>query len=182
MNKETGFTLMELMVTVAVAAILLFVGVPTFQETINNNRLTSNANALVAALNLARSEAIKRNTRVTLCKSADGASCTAGGDYAQGWIVFADPNANGAIDAGEPIIQVGQALSGGLTLTGNGVGGVADSISYVSAGVSQSNGGGPQNGTLTLCKTGYTASSRQLVLTRGGRLRVEKAEPAVGCP
>jgi type IV fimbrial biogenesis protein FimT len=174
MNKETGFTLMELMVTVAVAAILLFVGVPTFQETINNNRLTSNANALLAALNLARSEAIKRNVRVTLCKSEDEANCAVGGDYTQGWIVFADPNANGVVDAGEPIIQVGQALSGGLTLTGDGT--VVNSVSYASSGVCQ-------NGSLTLCKSGYATSARQIMLSSGGRVRVEKKEPAssAGC-
>ena len=105
MKSNAGFTLIELIVTVAIAAIVLTLGVPSFQEIINNNRLTAGANELVGALHLARSEAVKRNVRVTLCKSADGAVCTTSGGYQQGWIVFVDPNSNGTVDAGEPVIR-----------------------------------------------------------------------------
>ena len=66
-----GVTLVELMVTIAVAAILLAVAVPGFRNLIVSNRLTATTNAFVAALNLARIEAVKRNARVTLCKTAD---------------------------------------------------------------------------------------------------------------
>ena len=68
--------MIELIVTMVVAAIVLTLGVPSFRELINNNRLTSGANEFVTALNLARSEAIKRSVRVTVCKSADGTTCT----------------------------------------------------------------------------------------------------------
>lgn len=180
MKNNAGFTLIELIVTVAVAAIVMMIGVPSFREVISNNSLTSNANAFVAALNLARSEAIKRSMRVTLCSSADGATCAVAGNYEQGWIVFADPNSNGAVDAGEPIIQVSEALSGGLTLIGNR--NVQNYVSYVAAGVSQMNNGALQAGTLTLCKSGYTTSARQLALGSGGRMRIVKVEPAAGCP
>ncbi|MFZ1642727.1 MAG: GspH/FimT family pseudopilin [Candidatus Contendobacter sp.] len=185
MKNNAGFTLMELIITMVIAAIVVTIGVPSFREIINDNRLTSNANAFVGTLNLARSETIKRGVRVTVCKSADGASCTTSGGYEQGWIVFADPNnpgpTNPTVDAGEPIIRAYGALSGGLTLIGNAT--VANYVSFVPAGVSQLIGGGFQADTLTLCKSGYTTSARQLVLSRGGRVRVQKMEPAsaAGC-
>lgn len=178
--------MIELIVTMVVAAIVLTLGVPSFRELINNNRLTSGANEFVTALNLARSEAIKRSVRVTVCKSADGTTCTTGGGYQQGWIVFVDPNGNATVDAGEPVIRAYGALSGGLTLLGGTD--VANSISYVAAGVAQRTGGiplsaNPADTTLTLCKTGYTTSARQLVLSVGGRVQVAKKEPAssAGC-
>ncbi|MGB5065269.1 MAG: GspH/FimT family pseudopilin, partial [Candidatus Competibacter sp.] len=74
MNRKSGFTLIELMITVALAAIVLTLGVPAFQETIRNNRLATTVNDFISSLNLTRSEAIKRGTRVTLCKSANGTS------------------------------------------------------------------------------------------------------------
>ena len=58
--KSSGFTLVELMITLAIAGILVAVGIPSFNSTISSNRLTSYANELVTALNLARSEAVKR--------------------------------------------------------------------------------------------------------------------------
>jgi len=166
---------------VAIAAIVLTLGVPSFRETINNNRLTAGANELVAALHLARSEAVKRNVRVTLCKSADGATCTSSGGYEQGWIVFVDRNSNGAVNAGEEIIRSYGALPGGMTLIGGSD--VSNVISYVSAGVALQLDGTPltatpANTTWTLCKPGHATSARQLVLGVGGRMQVDKVEPA----
>ena len=148
--------------------------------------MTYGANEFVGALNLARSEAIKRSVRVTVCKSADGATCTTGGGYQQGWIVFNDPNSNATVDAGEQVIRAYGALSGGLTLIGGTD--VANTVSYVSAGVARRIDGTPlsatsANTTLSLCKSGYATSARQLVVTVGGRVQVEKKEPAssAGC-
>lgn len=187
MRTNTGFTLIELVVTIAIAAIVLTIGVPSFQETINNNRLTSGANEFVTGLNLARSEAIKRSVTVTLCKSADGATCAAGGGYEQGWIVFVDPNGNAAVDGGEQVVRAYGALSGGMTLTAAAP--VANAISYTASGVVQLAGACPVDGagfaqcTLNLCKPNYATSARQLVLGVGGRVRVQRAEPAsaAGC-
>ena len=73
---NSGFTLMELMVTIAIAAILVGIAIPSFTSIIVSNRLTTSANELVTALNLARSEAVKRGMRITFCKIANGSSCT----------------------------------------------------------------------------------------------------------
>jgi len=84
-----GMTMTELMITVAVLAILMVVAVPSFKNASLGSRLSAAANDLLASVQLARSEAIKRNVAVTLCASADGATCAASGGWEQGWIVVA---------------------------------------------------------------------------------------------
>lgn len=172
MEKSAGFTLVELIVTLVLAALVLTLGVPSFQEMIRDNRLVATVNELIGALNLARSEAIKRGVRVTLCKSADGAACTASGGYEQGWIVFVDPNDNAAVDADETIIRVFQAIptGAGMTLTGNAP--VARYISYVATGATQLTSGAFQAGTLTLCAA---PKARRIVINSVGRVRVAEA-------
>lgn len=167
-SRNSGFTLMELIVTMALAAVVLTLGVPMFQDVISNNRLAATVNEFVGSLQLARSESIKRGVRVTLCKSANGTSCSSSGGYEQGWIVFADPNNNAAIDVGETIIRVFEAFPTGanMTLTGNTH--VARYVSYVATGATQLIGGGFQAGTLTLCAA---PKARRIVINSVGRVR-----------
>lgn len=86
-----GFTLIELMITIAIAGILLAIGVPSMRDMIHQNRLTGHVNEFVAANLLARSEAIKRGSQVTLCRSANAESsntCSTGaGNWSSGWLV-----------------------------------------------------------------------------------------------
>lgn len=98
--RLAGFTLLELMTTLAVAGIMLAVGVPSYLTVVRNNRAATNANELVSALTVARSEAIRRGDRVSLCRSDDGASC--GGTWEDGWIVFLD---GAATDTGAPVVS-----------------------------------------------------------------------------
>lgn len=173
MRTLKGFTLIELMVTLAIAVIVLTVGVPSFMATIQNNRITTTVNDFVSDLNLARSEAIKRGSRVTLCKSADGNSCTQSGDWSQGWILFSDPNDDASFnedeEEGETLLRVHQALrDDNASLTGNQ--NLRDYISYIGTGFAQLTSGGIQNGTLVLCDSrDFGDHARAIVLNRTGR-------------
>ncbi|MFB1487585.1 MULTISPECIES: GspH/FimT family pseudopilin [unclassified Thiocapsa] len=106
-----GFTLLELMVTVAIAAILLTLGVPSFRDLVQNNRAATQVNALVTALSLARSEAVRRGQHVSICPSTDQETCTGGDDWDDGWIVFVD-------DETSEVLRVEEAMKGIETFSG----------------------------------------------------------------
>jgi type IV fimbrial biogenesis protein FimT len=149
-ERSSGYTLMELMVTIAIAGILLGVAIPSFTSIISSNRLTTYANELVTALNFARSEAIKRGLRITLCKSTNGDSCTTGDDWSQGWIIFTDHDNNAAYDsATETLLRVQANSANAITMVGNT--NVANYISYIASGQSKLITGAFQAGTIKVC-------------------------------
>lgn len=115
MRRERAFTMIELMIVIALIATLTAMVAPSFNEIVKNNRLSSQANDFIASIHLARSEAIKRNQNVFLCRSADGTSCATSGGWEQGWVVFVDINNNTTLDAGEEL-RIYPALAGGNTL------------------------------------------------------------------
>lgn len=174
-----GFTLVELLTVIAVIAVLATSAAPSISAMTNSGKLTAASNTLLASMLLARSEAIKRNSRVVLCKTADGVSCTGTGGWEQGWIVFHDVNNNGEHGSGEVVIERVQPLAGGVRLTGNST--LSNYVSFVSTGASKLLGGGFQAGTLTVCsQAGTGGEARQVILNAVGRPRVQKA-PASSC-
>ncbi len=116
MQTQTGFTLVELMITVAIGMIILTLAVPSFNETIENNRITTQTNDLVAALNLTRMEAIHRGTSVSICASSNQASCSGSNDWSSGWIVYEDSNTTGTTAIKE-LIRTWSSLSGSPSVT-----------------------------------------------------------------
>jgi type IV fimbrial biogenesis protein FimT len=117
-NRSRGFTLMELMIVLTLAAIILALGAPSFGEFRRSNRMAGIANDFLVGLQVARSEAIKRQTRVSLCPSDDPAgnlgepTCSDVTNFS-GWIVFADPNDNCQRENTEVILQVGERIDTG---------------------------------------------------------------------
>ena len=107
--RTGGFTLIELMVTVVVLAVLLGIAAPSFVSVIQNNRSTALANQLVTAMNLARMEAIRRGVQVTVCSSSDGTTCT--GNWTDGWLVMV---------TGGPVLQVWPAPGTAAEITQGG--------------------------------------------------------------
>lgn len=159
--------MIELIVTMAIAAIVLSIAIPSYQTYVQNNRKTTSINALATALQLARSTAISRRVPVTVCRSSDGANCLSGagsGDWTQGWMVFTDPNNNNTLDGGETVLRVHGALPGGATLIGNN--NVVNQISFSSQGLARGS-----NGTITHCDARGAGNASALVISVGGQVR-----------
>ncbi len=112
---QSGYSIFDLIVTSAVAGVLSL-GAVGMTGLIQDSRMTATVNLLMGDLSLARSEAIKRNTIIALCKSNNGTSCSASAAWNNGWIMFTDDNNNHDVDAGEMVIRSQQALEGNLTL------------------------------------------------------------------
>lgn len=106
MDKDSGFTLVELLITIVVLTILLATGVPAFQSFIKNNRVTSQINGHVSVIQHARSEALKRGTNMVVCASDDQATCTGKDTWTDGWILFSDVNNSDTPD----LVDTGKCL------------------------------------------------------------------------
>jgi type IV fimbrial biogenesis protein FimT len=176
-----GFTLVELIVAIAVAAILLTTAVPAFQDTIKNNRMAANVNEFIAALNLARSEAIKRGVPVTACKDGgSGNACNNAAQWAQGWIVFSDVNDNNVVNPGtgaclpteDCVLRVYPALNPTYTFRGNN--NVANRVTYNAKGFSAA-------GTLFMCDDRGESAGRKIVIARTGRAQAEHTSASDQC-
>ena len=176
---RNGFTLIELIVTISILAILMTVAIPSFRSLIINNRIATQANDFVSDVSYARAEAVRRNLRVTVCQSNDGATCAAVAIWQNGWIVFTDPAGYGVVDPGEIILRVHGALSSGTTLVAAGFT-AGNYFQFLPSGiVSGVIGGTPAAaGAFTLCYTGF--NGRILNFNTTGRINVTTM--AAACP
>jgi len=199
-SRVRGFTLIELMVTIVLMGILVTVATPMFRNTIQNARISSQANDFLTDLAYARSEAIKRAALVTICKRpSDGSvTCdtTAGNPWTNGWVIFLDTNDNGQVDTAgtpEPILRVGAALEGGNVLNAVAPGATAETRdpdgktakSYQSLVVFKPSGTTSINislsGSYRLCDKRGKDQARTIILAATGQGRVAPP-PAIACP
>jgi type IV fimbrial biogenesis protein FimT len=175
--RAGGFTLVEMMMALVVLAVLLAVAAPGFSELIKNNRMLSQVYGLRAALNGARSEALAQRNFVTLCRSADGASCSTGsGDWNTGFIAFLDENGNGAADdpnaplflskvTDEDELQVSYRYTVG--------GGSGNWVQFDSRGYAAKD----SQGTFTVCDIRGPGHARGLSVSAGGVVSAVELDP-----
>jgi type IV fimbrial biogenesis protein FimT len=165
-GQASGFTLVELMITVALVAIVLTLGAPSMRELILNNRLATDYNNMLMSLTLARAEAIKRGARTRVCIRNATPDCDGTATHWEdGWLVIADTNGNDTMTAadGDLIMQNQGALTDGTTLRGNTK--VTRSVAFNARGFSGS------SGTLTLCDSRGARQARGIVISNTGRAR-----------
>lgn len=113
----SGFTLVELLITLSISAMLLGIAAPNFRDAIDNSRQSSVYNSLVGAMRQARSEAIKQSGNVAVCARAANGNNVCGSDWSDGWIIFTDGGATpGEYEGGETLLSVGKALPTSIDL------------------------------------------------------------------
>jgi type IV fimbrial biogenesis protein FimT len=166
--NNKGFTLIELMIVIAILAILFVVAVPAYKNLQVRQKINGQANFLFSVVYQARSEAIKRSSVVTICKSNNGQAC--GGTWSDGWLMFADQDADGALEPSENMITAGR-LDSQIDTTWSAFG----SNNYIR--LTQRGMTLAQNGTFKLCpENGDPSFARVVVVSKLARVRL----PPVG--
>ncbi len=128
-SRERGLTMMELLITMSIVAILSAIAIPSFKYVTQSNRSSSEVNALLGDMRYARTEAVKEGLPVTVCSSKNGTSCLNSIDWSQGWIVFSDTNGDHIRNGNEPLLRVQSAL--GTTFGGTDSFQAAPALLYV---------------------------------------------------
>jgi len=179
---QRGLSLIELLVTMSIAVILLTIGVPSFIDLMASSKATSYANDLLADLNYARSEAITRGVRVTVCHSSDSATCS--GIWSDGWIVFANTDTTGTqnvVDANDIILRVHTAVNTASGWALNANTNFTNFVAFLPDGRSN------QKGTFVFCKDNMIKSGNQprssaVTINQTGRARILQDTDGDGRP
>ena len=184
-QKETGFTLVELMITLVILVILITLAAPSFVDLIRSNRIATQTNLFTTALALARSEAVSRNLSVYVCKSNTGKTCDSGANWEDGWIVFADADFDGTLDVNSEEIRIFEGLATGYTLRNASV--FTNWVRYMSEGNATGTTGLPvysntaNTEMFRLCPDNAdTTKARQINIIPSGRVTL--VEGATACP
>jgi len=163
-RNEAGFTLIEMLTVLTIGAVLAMVAAPFLTNAGLNGTLTASANNLASAVNIARTEAVKRNATITLCMSSDGSTCAASGNWAQGWIV----------KNGTTVVHYQAAAPTGFKISDSGS---ATTISFPPYGLLSA------SYTFTICRQTPSVGKQERVVyvTTTGQLRVKTTSNA-SCP
>ena len=166
MNRKTlsGLTLVELLITIAVAGILLSLAVPSFRTMIQNNKMASHANEMVSSINLARNEAVKRGIRVKIkASSTDGSN-----EWGKGWKVWADIDDDGTVNGTEVVLREVGEFDSSMVLDNS-----TPATSYLFTYGSDGSLGDAR--TLRLCDSSQTGEKgREISVSPSGRVSVSE--------
>ena len=170
MNRsERGFTLTELLITLAIAGILAMIGAPAMGGLLARTRDASTEAAVANTLRHARSAAVMRNARVLVCPSRDGHRCNPGDDWQHGWIVAKDVDHDGQPDADAPLIVAQAAMPAGTR--------VITSVGRGQLAFHPNGGAGGSNARFTICHANARAG-KAVIVANSGRVRLADADPA----
>jgi type IV fimbrial biogenesis protein FimT len=169
-SPMAGFTLVELMVVVAIGALLLAAAVPAWGDWLATTELANHAHRLANSMALARVEAVKRGQRVNLCRAPDGRHCRGAGGWEAGWLVHVDADGDAVNGDGEPVLRAEGPAPAGIYVRANRP--VDSYVSFNALGQARLVNGGLQMGTLVVCRRGLPA--HRIVLANSGRVRLEK--------
>lgn len=168
-TRPRGFTLIEVLVTMTIAAILGTTAVPAFHSMLQRNKIASEINTFVTHLNYARSEAIMQSTRVVMCRSRDGKTCQRTNGWHEGWITFADKNANRERDDDEVVLRVvADYKDNGVLITS----GRRRRVVFQTTGFTPGT-----NATYTFCDPDYPEFAKAIILSNSGRARLSLVKP-----
>jgi len=174
-RQLAGFTLVELMIILAMLVILTGFAAPSYNRLVASQRITGEVNRFVGTLHLGRSEAIMRNQRVVICQQqAD--SCTSNGGWQYGWFSFVDKNRSGRFDADERLLRHQAALNQKVTVTS----GRRSRVVFHPSGVTPGT-----NATFTVCHAGFPELARAVIISNTGRVRTSRKGPGgrqLNCP
>lgn len=159
---QRGFTLIELMVVVALIAIVSSIAAPYWRDTMIRADLRAAVNDFTSSLRRARSEAIKQNSPITICPSSDGATCTATTAYTAGWIIKTGTSANNTTDK----VLADFPPRARITMTS---GASVPSITFLPTGTPNSAFSG---NTITAADLDTSVPSRTIAIAKTGRAAI----------
>jgi len=165
----TGFTLIELMITLVVVAVLLTVAAPGFMSTLKTNAVQTQADLLLTTFNYARSEAARLNRTVIVCRSINGTACSSSSSWQDGWLVYEDVDSDGTVETGDgdTVLRVYDGLSGDFTLV--------PTSGFTNRVVYRASGDASTAGRFVVCPSDSdTAYAREIKINIVGRPRISE--------
>jgi len=165
-QNQSAFTLIELLITLAIMFILTGMALPSFQEVLDNSKLTSQVDGLVKTLKLARTTAITSNRKVTICPTDDSKKCLS--DWSVGYMSFIDENGDRKLNGKETIMSFFKNENEKSTLSWKAFG-FRKSLQWLATGITNH-----QNGSFQFCYNNDASMSRALIITKAGRIRYSK--------
>lgn len=168
-----GYTLLELLISLAAIAILAGIALPSLASMFDRNRLAISKNALVTSLQLARADSVSSGHHLVLCPSTNGSSCNSEGDWSAGWIVFRDMNRNGRPDPGDALLQRQELGHPGLQIRSSDG---RRRVTYQGFGRA-----GGSNVRFIFCNRNNPALHGDVVVANSGRIRSGSSVPAGAC-